>query len=307
MGATSIYKSPAGEQAVMDLYDRALERWPVPHETRMIPTRHGDTFVIASGDESKPVMMLLHGAASNSAIWGGDVAEYSRHYRVYAADLPGEPGKSAPNRPAWDGPAFAEWLADVLDVLAIDRAVLVGMSQGGWTALKFAVSYPARVDKLVLICPGGVTVGRVSFFLRMMVLMLFGRWGARRVVRMLFAREPIPDGVEDILTTVMSNFKPRVGVPVIFTDEELRRLTMPVFLIGGDQDGIFDNEKNARRLGRLVPDLTVKTVPGAGHAILHTVGPVRAFLSPDAAPGVEGRGEVQRVTEEVHHEREGAL
>jgi pimeloyl-ACP methyl ester carboxylesterase len=278
----SIYKSPAGESAVMDLYDSVLARWPVPHETRMIPTRHGDTFVIISGDAANPPLVLLHGAAGNSATWGDDVTGYCRRYRAVTVDLPGEPGKSAHNRPAWDGPAFAEWLVDVLDALEIDRAVLVGMSQGGWTALKFAVSYPARVEKLVLICPGGVTVGRVSFFLRMMVLMLFGRWGARRVVRMLFARQPIPDGVEDILTTVMTHFKPRVGIPVIFTDEELRRLTMPIFLIGGDQDVFFDNEKSALRLGRLVPDLTVKIVPGAGHAILRTVGPIMEFLNDGA-------------------------
>lgn len=275
----SIYKSPAGEKAVMDLYDRVLACWPVPHETRMIPTRHGDTFVIISGDAANPPLVLLHGAAGNSATWGDDVTGYCQRYRVVTVDLPGEPGKSAHNRPAWDGPAFAEWLVDVFDALEIDRAVLVGMSQGGWTVLKFSVSYPARVDRLVLICPGGVTVGRVSFLLRMMVLMLFGRWGARRVVRMLFARQPIPDGVEDILTTVMSHFRPRVGIPVIFTDDELRRLTMPIFLIGGDQDVIFDNEKNALRLGRLVPDLTVKIVPGAGHAILRTVGPIMEFLN----------------------------
>jgi pimeloyl-ACP methyl ester carboxylesterase len=275
----SIYRSPAGEKVVMDLYESVLARWPVPHETRMIPTRHGETFVIISGDATHPPLVLLHGAAGNSATWGDDVTGYCQRYRVVTVDLPGEPGKSAPNRPAWDSPAFAEWLADVLDALAIDRAVLVGMSQGGWTALKFAVSYPARVDRLVLICPGGVTVGNVSFYLRAMVLVLFGRWGARRVVRMMFARQPIPDGVEDIFTTVMSNFKPRVGAPVIFTDDELRRLTMPIFLIGGDQDVIFDNEENARRLGRLVPNLTVKTVPGAGHAILYTVKPIMEFLN----------------------------
>ncbi len=278
MSTPSIYKSAAGEKAVMDLYDSALARWPVPSEQRMIPTRHGDTFVIASGDPDFPPLVLLHGAAGNSATWGADVSGYCQRYRVYAVDLPGEPGKSAPNRPAWDGPAFADWLTDVFDALRIDRAVLVGMSQGGWTALKFAVSCPERVDRLVLICPGGVTVGKVSFLLRMMVLVMLGRWGARRVVRMLFARQPIPDGVEDILTTVMSHFKPRVGIPVIFTDEELRRLTMPVFLIGGDQDAIFDNDKIALRLGRLVPNFTAKIVPGAGHAILQTVGPIMEFL-----------------------------
>jgi pimeloyl-ACP methyl ester carboxylesterase len=275
----SIYKSPAREKAVMDLYDGVLAHWPVPYETRMIPTRHGDTFAIVSGDADAPPLVLLHGAAGNCATWGADVASYSQRYHVVALDLPGEAGKSAPNRPAWDGPAFADWLTDVFDALDIDQAVLVGMSQGGWTALKFAVTCPARVHRLVLICPGGVTVGKVSAFLWMMVLGVLGPWGARRTVRMLFARQPIPDGVEDILTTVMSHFKPRVGIPVIFTDEELRRLTMPVYLIGGDQDALFDNEKTALRLRGLVPDLTVKIVPGAGHAILQTVGPIMEFLS----------------------------
>ena len=52
-------------------------------------------------------------------------------------------------------------------------------------------------------------------------------------------------------------------------------------MIGGDQDMLFDNEKSAQRLGRLVPDLTVKIVPGAGHAILQTVGPIMEFLNDD--------------------------
>ena len=41
-----IYKSEAGRQAVLALYRRALDRWPVPHEELTIPTRAGDTFVV---------------------------------------------------------------------------------------------------------------------------------------------------------------------------------------------------------------------------------------------------------------------
>jgi pimeloyl-ACP methyl ester carboxylesterase len=112
-----IYKTPEGERTVMALYDNALKNWSAPYETRQIPTRHGDTFVIASGNPASPVLILLHGAGGNSTMWAGDVGDYSRHFRVYAVDLPGEAGKSAPNRPAWDRPAFAEWLEDVFDGL----------------------------------------------------------------------------------------------------------------------------------------------------------------------------------------------
>ncbi|MBI1880768.1 MAG: alpha/beta hydrolase, partial [Chloroflexi bacterium] len=122
MSTQSIYKSPAGERAVMAWYDSLLARWPVPYETLNVSTRYGNTFVIVSGKESASPLLLLHGAGFNSVTWAGDVVEYSRQYRVYAVDLLGEPGKSAPSRPAWASSAYAEWLEDVLDALKIEKA-----------------------------------------------------------------------------------------------------------------------------------------------------------------------------------------
>ena len=48
MTAQPIYKSEAGKREIMTLYDAVLDRWPVAYETYNLPTRHGDTFVIAS-------------------------------------------------------------------------------------------------------------------------------------------------------------------------------------------------------------------------------------------------------------------
>lgn len=275
---TSVFKTPAGEQAVMALYDAALANWPAPYTTQHIPTRHGDTFVIASGAESLPAMVLLHGAGTNSAIWVGDVAAYSQCYRVYAVDLLGEAGRSAPNRPAWDSPAYAEWLDDVLTGLRIEKVTLVGISQGAWTALKYAVYRPEQVEKLALLTPGGVVPDKGSFLIKAIGLSLLGKWGARQMVRLIYGSQPIPDGVEKIMSTVTSNFKPRVGVLPIFTDEELRRLTMPTLLLGGDQDTLRDLNKIAARLRPFVPRLEVTIIPGAGHALMNTTGRVVAFL-----------------------------
>lgn len=274
----NIYKTPAGEKAVMALYDAALEQWPVPYETLTIPTRHGDTFVIASGETGAPPLILLHGAGTNSAIWIGDVAEYSRRYRVYTVDLLGEAGKSAPNRPAWDGPAYAEWLDDVFTGLKIDRAVLIGISQGSWTALKFAVMKPECVEKLILLTPGGIVPDRLSFILKIIPLSMLGRWGLQRIIHLLYGDQVVPDGVEEITAIVTRHFKSRIGVLPIFSDEELQRLTMPIFLLGGSKDSLRNMEKIAARMRSLVPHLTVSIIPGAGHAILNTTQPIMAFL-----------------------------
>jgi pimeloyl-ACP methyl ester carboxylesterase len=262
----------------MALYNKALEHWPVPYETHTLPTRHGDTFVIASGEASSPPLILLHGAGTNSAIWAGDVAAYSQYYRVYAVDLIGEAGRSAPNRPAWDSPAYSEWLEDVFGGLHIDKAVLVGISQGGWTALKFAVSAPERVANLVLICPGGIVPDKLSFVFQAVGLSLFGMRGTRRLIHTLYGKQPVPTGVEEVIAQVMGNFKGRMGVLPIFSDEELRRLTMPTLLLGGTHDPLRDMDKIAARLLSLLPHLTVNIIPGAGHVVLHTVEPILAFL-----------------------------
>jgi pimeloyl-ACP methyl ester carboxylesterase len=279
MGSESLYKSPAGERAVMALYDSVLAQWPAPYETLNIATRHGHTFVIASGEESAPPLILLHGAGSNSAIWAADVAEYRRHHRVYAVDLLGEPGKSAPNRPAWDSLAYAEWLEDVFDALKLEKATIIGISQGAWTALKFTTYKPERVEKLVLLCPGGVVPDRMSFLIRVVPLLLLGRWGVKRVNRLLFGNQPVPEEADEFTTLTLTHFKSRMGVLPIFSDEELQRLTMPVLLLGGAQGVLRDSEKIVARMRKLVPDLTATIIPGAGHVLLNTRAEIIPFLA----------------------------
>jgi pimeloyl-ACP methyl ester carboxylesterase len=287
MTNTSLYKSPAGEKAVMALYDRVLAQWAMPYETMTLPTRHGDTFVIACGNKDALPLILLHGAGTNSAIWAQDAAEYGKYYRVYAVDLLGEAGRSSPNRPAWDSPAYAEWLEDVLDALHIEKVSLLGISQGGWTVLKFAVYQPERIARLVLMCPGGVVPDKASFLLWAIGLSFLGKWGMKKLVRMLYGRQPVPAGVEEVVTLMLSHFKGRIGTLPIFTDEELRRLTMPVLLLGGDEDVLRDLAKIAARLHQLIPHTETTIIPGAGHVLPDLTARVLAFLlasEPSSAP-----------------------
>lgn len=281
----SIYTSPQGEQAIQALYDAALARWPVPYQALRVATRHGETHVIASGAAAAPPLLLLHGAGSNATMWIGDVAEFSRGHRVYVVDLIGEPGRSAPSRPAWEGPAYAEWLEDVLAELRIERARLVGLSQGGWTALKFAAQRPERVEKLVLLSPGGLAPDRQSFVLQAVPLMMLGRWGIRRLNRLLFGDQPVPEGVDEVTHVIMSNFKSRLGVLPLFSDEAVRQLTMPVLLIMGERDALRPAGPLAARLKRLAPHAVCLILPGAGHALVNLAPRILAFLdAPQPVP-----------------------
>lgn len=278
MQSESIYKSSAGKQKIMDFYDQVLANWPVPYETQSIDTRYGETAVIVCGDKGAPPIVLLHGSASNAASWAGDVAIYAEQHRVYAVDVVGDAGKSAAIRPDFEGPAFAEWLDDVRAGLGIDTMTLVGLSMGGWIALKYSTTYPERVNTLVLLTPGGIAPHNPIFFLKMMPFFFLGKWGQRRAVQMLFADFPVPDGTVEVMNLIMRHFKPRRETLPLFNDDELASLTCPVIFIGGEKDGLLDVPGTADRLGKWVPHLQTHIIPGGGHAIVHTAGQVVDML-----------------------------
>ena len=57
----AVFKSQAGEQAVHALYRQVLDGWFGPREELRLPTREGETFVVACGAADLPPLVLLHG------------------------------------------------------------------------------------------------------------------------------------------------------------------------------------------------------------------------------------------------------
>jgi pimeloyl-ACP methyl ester carboxylesterase len=278
MKSASLYKSAAGQKLVMELYDRTLAKWPVPHQTFNINTRHGDTFIIVSGPESARPLILLHGSCSNALSWMGDIRKYARHVRVFAVDIIGEPGRSAAASPDINGTAYGEWMEDLLNSLNIDKTMMVGMSYGGWTALKFATYKPDRVDKLALIAPGGIIPIKTSFSIRDRLLLSMGEWGAKKNNRILFGNQPVPAEVLDYMDLVMTNIKSRNAKMPVFNDNELKRLNMPALLLGGLKDPVQNINKVMLRLKKLLPHLTANIYPEGGHVLPDSASVIIPFL-----------------------------
>ncbi len=279
MKTQPIFKSPQGREAILAAYDAILRHWPLPYQTRRLPTRHGETFALACGDEAAPPLVLLHGSASNSAMWIGDALAYSACYHMIAVDLPGEPGKSQALRSELAGPASAEWLQDVLAALGLDRVTLLGISLGGWMALKFATTFPARVEKLALLCPGGVAPAQGLFMLKALPFMFLGERGSARVLSLLNAGQPLDVETIRYSQLINAHFNARVQGGPLFSDEELQRLTMPVLLVAGAKDPLLNTQGTAARLQRLLPCFTADVLPEAGHILANMSGRVLPFLA----------------------------
>ena len=147
-------------------YNAALKLWPVPYEELDIPTRFGKTHVVAAGPKDAPALVLLHGYMATSVMWAPNIADVSGDYRVYAIDVMGQPSKSVPDDPIRNATDYVAWLTATLDGLGLSRVSLVGMSFGGWIALRYAVAAPDRIQRLVLLSPGGFLPMAKQFGLR---------------------------------------------------------------------------------------------------------------------------------------------
>jgi 2-hydroxy-6-oxonona-2,4-dienedioate hydrolase/4,5:9,10-diseco-3-hydroxy-5,9,17-trioxoandrosta-1(10),2-diene-4-oate hydrolase len=114
-------------------------------------------FVAESG--TGPAVVMLHGGgpgASGVSNYSRNIDALAENFRVIVPDMPGY-GRSAKGVDHDDPFGYlADAIRGLLDVLGVDTAHLIGNSYGGAAALRFALDTPDRVERLVLMGPGGI-------------------------------------------------------------------------------------------------------------------------------------------------------
>src|SRR5436309_223873 len=131
--------------------------------TKERSVRVGDSEIFVSESGAGAPLVLLHGGgpgATGLSNYSRNIEPLAEHYRVIVPDLPGY-GRSSKRVDGRDPFGFlAASVRGLLDALEIDRAHLVGNSYGGAAALRLALDSPERVDRLVLMGPGGIGTTR---------------------------------------------------------------------------------------------------------------------------------------------------
>jgi|SRR5580765_8246964 len=101
-----------------------------------------------------PPLLLIHGIGDSSQAWVDVLPMLARKHLVIAPDLLGH-GDSDKPRADYSVAAYANGMRDLLAVLGVDRATLVGHSLGGGVAMQFAYQFPDKTERLVLVASGG--------------------------------------------------------------------------------------------------------------------------------------------------------
>lgn len=278
----SVFRSPEGKAQYFAAYEAVLEKWPVPYDEILIPTRFGDTHVIASGPKDAASLVLIHPAGGGGVIWVRNVGPFSQHYRTYAIDVISETNKSVPTRPITirrQREEFADWMADLLDGLGIERADMVGNSFGGFLALNTALFLPERVKNIVLISPAATFVPIQAWAWHFMPANMIGPLiGSKRMLLAPYTWiwQGFPRDEHIALLRDMSAIygRPRHWSPTVFSDEELRKIQAPVLLLIGDHEVIYKPEDAIQRATRLLPNLKTGIIPNANHIAEYTASDI---------------------------------
>ncbi len=96
---------------------------------------------------SGPPLLMLHGGLGHSDVWGNQIPAFAEKYKVIAVDSRGH-GRSTRDAQPFGYDLMTDDVVALMDKLGIDKASIVGWSDGGIIGLDMAIRHPERLDKL---------------------------------------------------------------------------------------------------------------------------------------------------------------
>jgi pimeloyl-ACP methyl ester carboxylesterase len=219
--------------------------------------------------EGKPIV-LLHGAFFTIGMnWAQLIPELSKTRKVIALELQGH-GHTAYSDRKLDFPTLASDVEGVMDHLKIDSADVAGFSMGGSVAYQFAIQSPKRVRRLVIISSTYKTSGWLPEVTN----------GFKNLKPEFFTNSPIQTAYDAVApdktkwTKWLEQMFAFAATPFDMGDANIAKLTMPVLIISGDNDGLDKLElaKTYQLLGGGIsadlgpmPKSHLAIVPSQGH------------------------------------------
>ena len=251
-----------------------------------------------TGPRDAPVVILLHGFGSSLDTWEPWARALSTRFRVIRYDLPGFGLTGADPTGDYTDARAMQILTDLMDLLGVDRASLIGNSLGGRIVWNFAARNPDRVRRLVLISPDGFASPGFAYDevtkppLRMRALPYVAPRGLLRAnLAAAYAR---PAALSEETLTRYHDMMLAPGVrrailarmgQVILRDPTpaLARIQAATLLLWGENDAMIPIS-NASDYLRNMPHAMLIRLPNLGHVPFeedpeNSLGPVARFLA----------------------------
>lgn len=264
------FRSPESQAEYFRAYEKTMQLFSIEVQEEYVYTEFGESYVIKAGNINNPPLVLLHAASCGSPIWYKNFEELSKSYSIYAIDLIGETSKSLMKKKMKNPLDNAKWLNQTIEGLRLDKVNMCGLSIGGWNAANYAIRYPQRVNKLVLISPVQTFAKMYrSYFFKIMKMGFhptrenvesYIGWGSEKEGK-------LSDSIITQFTLSVMNMNANASFPKWINERQLKSIDMPVLVLFGENEFAFDVRKAERRARKCIQHLEMEIVKDASHLI----------------------------------------
>jgi pimeloyl-ACP methyl ester carboxylesterase len=204
-----------------------------------------------------PPVILLHGGLANASYWGNQVPVLAKSYRVIVMDSRGH-GRSTRGELPLSYDLMASDVLALMDFLKIEKAALVGWSDGAITGLTIALHYPGRITKLFAFAANSTPAG-LKDTAQSPVFNAFIARAKEEYERL----SPTPGNFQSLLDGVTQMWATEPN----FTAEDLANIRVPVIIADGDHDEAIKRE-DTEFLARAIPGAGLLIEPNVSHFAL---------------------------------------
>jgi pimeloyl-ACP methyl ester carboxylesterase len=196
---------------------------------------------------SGPTVILLHGLGGSGQSWMFSVGPLAEKFHVV---VPDQIGFGTSDKPFinYSIRTYVDFLAEFYKQLKIERATLVGHSMGGWIAATFTISFPEKVDRLVLADAAGYAPPANFDYKSLYSLNPSTREGMKALAAKVFFNKSFTTEamIDQLLAQRMAagdgytinSLIESIGRNEEFLDGKLDRIKTPTLIIWGGEDGL---------------------------------------------------------------------
>lgn len=268
--ANKYFKSLEAEGRQEEWYQRFLVRANKRVQFYHVDTSWGKSHVLAAGNPVNPPLVCLHAMLTGSAHLLSEIQELADTYYVIAPDIPGHSVRGLPVRLGFEDQSHARWLKEIIDELRLGHFDLFGVSLGGYIALEFAMNWPDTVNHLGLVVPSGIVQASViGGMMKIAWPLLKYRFNQSDENLKAFTEHLLSNWDEDwsyYLGDSFMDFKFPRKTPPLFNDEQLSSLTMPVLVLGAEDDLSFPGIPLVERVNKLIPQADAEVIHDSRHS-----------------------------------------
>jgi len=270
------FRSAKAREQYLEFYEKKTALWPIQAECKTVSTTYGETFVRVGGPVGAPPLVLLPGGSANSLMWWPNIEALSGAFRTYAIDNLYDFGRSRyVRKPANPGDILA-WLNELFDGLDLGKDIrMMGLSLGGWMVSQYALRFPERLKKVILLSPANTVLPiRPEFALRAVLTLVPFRFLTKSFLYWLFEdlvhkEEAGGQLADDLVGEMFLSFQCFKRMPIInptvLTDDDLQTFKVPALFLVGENEKIYPAQEAVERLNRLAPQIKSEIIPHAGH------------------------------------------